>query len=395
MAVNTMNFEQASQVLNSIKTMVTGEEGIAPVNSGEFTTVATTTLLAGLDPVMNAITQVLGRTIISERPYERKFRGLQVDSMRYGAIARKLSFVDLPMENSKQFDLEDGTSVDMYEIRKKVPVQTNFYGAVEYQYHETITKDQLYNAFRTPEEFAEFMSGMTQNFINVREQNRESQSRITLANLITGRIAGANNDIAPESVVHLISEYNQAVGGSYDFITIKAPDVFPAFCKWAYARIEKLCKLMTERSQMYQTVIEGKPVNRHTDRRLQRLYILNENLDEMTSRVLADTYHENFLNMSVTEGVNYWQSIKSCDEIQAKPAYMGTDGSVITSADTITAQHVFGVITDRDSAGLTFVNEETVNTPYNPRGKYFNLWHTGTFKWWNDFTEKSIVLMLD
>lgn len=395
MSVNTMNFEQASQLLNDVKTMVTGEESIAPINSGEFTSVATTTLLAGLDPVMNAITQVLGRTIVSERPYERKFRGLQVDSMRYGAIARKLSIVDLPFENSKQFDLEDNTSVDMYTIRKQPVLQTNFYGANEYQYYRTVTKDQLYSAFRSAEEFSQFMSGLAQNFMNTVEQNREIQSRIVLANLITGRIAGASDDIAPESVIHLITEYNEAVGGSYDFTSIKAPDVYPAFCKWAYARIEKLCKLMTERSQQFQTNVEGKPINRHTPRDMQRLYILNENLDEMTARVLADTFHENFLNMSVTEGVNYWQSITSPDKIQATPSYMGLNGAVVTASSPITANHVFGVITDRDSAGLTFVNEETTNTPYNNAGKYWNIWHTGTFKWWNDFTEKSIVLMLD
>lgn len=395
MSVNTMNFEQASALLNDVKTMVTGEESIAPINSGEFTSVATTTLQAGLDPVMNAITQVLGRTITSERPYTRKFRGLQVDSMRYGAIARKLSIVDLPFEDSKQFDLEDNTSVDMYTIRKQPVLQTNFYGANEYQYHRTVTKDQLYNAFRNEVEFAEFMSGLSTNFMNTIEQNREIQSRIVLANLITGRLDGATNDIAPESVVHLITEFNQATGGSYDYTSIKSPTVYPSFIKWVYARIEQLCELMTERSQEFQTNVEGKPINRHTPRSMQRVYMMNQDLAEITARVLADTYHENFLNMSITEGVNYWQSIESPDMIKAIPSYMATNGSIVTASDTVTANHVFGVITDRDSAGLTFVNEETTNTPYNSAGKYWNIWHTGTWKWWNDFSEKSIVLMLD
>ena len=393
--VNTMDFNDASNLLYSIKTMVTGEEGIAPINSGEFVSVATTTLLAGLDPVMNAITQVLGRTIVSERPYSRKFKGLQVDSMRYGAIARKLSFVDLPMETSKQFDLEDETSIDMFTIRKQPVLQTNIYGAVDYAYHRTVTKNQLKNAFRNETEFMEFMSGLTQNFVNTIEQNRELQSRIVLANLITGRIAGADNDIAPESVIHLITEYNQATGGSYDSTSIKSPDVYPAFIKWVYARVEQLCELMTERSQKFQTNVEGKPINRHTPREMQRVYMMNQDLAEITARVLADTYHENFLNMSVTEGVNYWQSIESPTEIQATPSYMATDGSIITPDSPITATEVFGVIMDRDSAGLTFVDEETTNSPYNSSGRYWNIWHTGLFKWWVDYSEKSLILMLD
>ena len=393
--VNELNFEQASTLLNDVKKMVTGQESIAPINSGEFVSVAFETLNFGLDPVMNAITQVLGRTIVSERPYTRKFKGLQVDSMRYGAIARKLSIVDLPMEDSKQFDLDDDTSVDMYTIRKQKVLQTNLFGANQYSYHRTITKDQLFSAFRNETEFSDFMSGLATNFMNTIEQNRESQSRIVLANLIAGRVDGANNGIAEESVVHLLTEYNAETGLSLDAQSVKAPENYPAFIKWVYARVEQLCDLMTERSQMFQTDVEGKEINRHTPRADQRIYMMNQDLAAITNRVLADTYHENFLNMSLTEGVNYWQSIETVNEVQAVPSYMAKDGSIITASGTVTVSPIFAIIMDRDSAGLTLVNEETTNTPYNSAGKYWNIWHTGTWKWWTDFSEKSIVLLLD
>ena len=68
MSVNNMSFEQASALLNAIHKQVTGETGIAPTDVSSFISVATATLKAGYDPVINAISQVVGRTIFSIRP---------------------------------------------------------------------------------------------------------------------------------------------------------------------------------------------------------------------------------------------------------------------------------------------------------------------------------------
>ena len=99
MSVNNMNFEQASSLLNAVHEQVTGQKAIQPTNTADFVSLATTTLKAGYDPVLNAITQMVGKTIFSSRPYNRKFRGIQMDSQRWGAITRKLQVVDKDFES--------------------------------------------------------------------------------------------------------------------------------------------------------------------------------------------------------------------------------------------------------------------------------------------------------
>lgn len=396
-SVNDLSFVQAAAILNELKEQATGQKSLTPINNlGDWISVATTTLATGYDPVMGAISLVLGRTVNSERPYGGKFRGLQRDSQAFGAYTRKLSFVDLPMVESKQFDLADGTSVDPYIIRKKPVLQTNIYGGDDYQYFESITKDQLHTAFQNPESFSDFMGARAVNMQNNLTQTREMKSRAVIADLITGRIAGAEEGLAPESVVHLLTEYKNETGLT-DLTpqTVKQPENYPAFIKWVYGRVEQICSLMTERSQKFQTNVIDKPINRHTERPYQRLFIQDQALKMMTSRVLADTFHENMLNMSVTEGVNFWQSIDSPFDISAQPAYMAADGTIKSSDAPVEATEVFGLIMDRDAAGLTLINEETNYTQYNPRGKYWNLFHTGLWRWWADFTEKSVVLLLD
>ena len=90
MAVNDLTFTQAATVLNSIVKQATGQTAQLPTNTAEFVSVAQTALKAGYDPVLNAISQVLSRTIFSIRPYNRKFAGLQVDNQKFGNITVNL-----------------------------------------------------------------------------------------------------------------------------------------------------------------------------------------------------------------------------------------------------------------------------------------------------------------
>ena len=81
MSVNTMTFQQISTVLNSIVQQATGQAAITPTTPGEFVSVANTALALGNDAVMNAISNVLSRTIFSIRPYSAKFAPTSTQTM--------------------------------------------------------------------------------------------------------------------------------------------------------------------------------------------------------------------------------------------------------------------------------------------------------------------------
>lgn len=311
-----------------------------------------------------------------------------MDSQRWGAITRKLQVVDKDFEDSAEFNLVDGQSVDMYKINKPEILQTNFYGANIFQKSVTIFRDQLNNAFRGPDEFGEFMSMVSQNTSDMIEQNYESMARMTLANFIGGKMA-ANNGI-----IHLLTEYNRATGQSLDAQTVMQPANYPAFMQWVYGRVAQLTSMMTERSQKFQINITGKEINRHTPYADQMVYINSQALNEITARVLADTYHDNFLTFAETEGVNYWQAIDNPYSLSVTPNVLQADGTIATE-DPVTTDKLFGVIFDRDALGLTVINDVAATSPLNARGLYWNQWYSWTIRWFNDFTEKGIVLLLD
>lgn len=391
MAVNSMTIEQASTLLAAIHDQVTGETTLAPTNISDFVSVAQATLQAGYDTVLGAITQVITKTLIAVRPYDRKFKGLEVSSDRWGGIVRKINFADRDPEQDDTYALVDGQAIDQFVVRTPDVLETRYVGSNVYQGHYTIFTKQLDVAFSGPEAFAAFMSGLMTHFSNEREQWVEDGARMLLMNLIT-----AKADVS-QDVIHLLTEYNTVTGASpaFDAQTIMQPDNFPAFVKWMYGRIANISGLMTERSKLFQLAITGKDIYRHTPLADQKVFINSQFLNDMTARVLADTYHENFLRYSDVEAVNFWQAIDSPLDVSAKPVYIDANGDVKVASANVAVSDVIGVMFDRDCTGYNIYDDSLETSPYNAAGQYFNLFSHTRVQFQNDLTEKAVVLCLD
>lgn len=387
--MNDLSFTQISTVLNSIAKQATGQAQITPTNTGEFVAVAQTALLSGYDNVLNAISQVLSRTIFSIRPYYRKLAGLQVSNIRYGNHVRKLQAIDKNFEDDKRQPLTDGQSVDQYIVNKPEVLQTNFYGQAVYEKSVTIFKDQLDVAFSSPEEFGRFITMVMQNITDQIEQAHESLARGCMANLIGGIVA-INNE---PQIVHLLTEYNNATGLSLTPQSVLVPENYNGFVKWAYGRIAAISAMLTERSVIYHANITGKEVARHSPYRNQKVYLYAPTQFAIESQVLADTYHDNYLKLADNETLNYFQSIEKPNEIQVNATYMNNTGVLQTSEQTI--ENIFGLICDEEAMGYTVVNQWSAPTPFNASGGYTNIFWHFTDRYWNDFTENAVLIMMD
>lgn len=402
MSVNTMTFEQISTVLTSIVQQATGQAVLTPTTTNEFVSVANTALALGNDVVMNAITNVLSRTIFAIRPYSAKFAGLEKDLPRWGAYMRKLSIADSDWADDEAYKYPvtydatqnpaDGLGgvVDQWKIKKPNILQTNFYGASVYGDHISIMEEQLESAFRSPDELGSFLSLIMTNLSNRLEMSRDAIARGLVANMIGALVA--ENDA--NRVIHLLTEYNAETGLTLTATTVYQPDNFPAFMKWVYARIAQISDLMTENSLMFQTVITGKPVLRHTPQQNQKIYLYSPARHQIDARVLADTFHDSYLTYADVESVNFWQSIKTPDSVKVTPAYTNTSGVVVTGQAT-TQANIFGLMFDEDAMGYALLDRRMVSTPVNASGLYRNIWVHCKEKVFMDNTEKAAVLLLD
>ena len=160
-----MTFTDISAILAEINKAATGQELTSPIiNTADFVSVATATLLTGYDNLCNAISQVQTRTTFDVRPYNPQFRALQMDGSAYGNHTRKINYIDtLPVKDMSYNLPEDGSSagVDPFEVHRPKVLQTNFYGQVNYSRVYSQGKVQLNAAFAGPEQLMEFWSAFT------------------------------------------------------------------------------------------------------------------------------------------------------------------------------------------------------------------------------------------
>ena len=390
MPVNNLSFNQLATVLNAVHDQATGKTSIAPTSTADFVTVAQETLLAGYDPVINALSQVLSNTIFSNRPYTAKFLGIEADARKWGGITRKIQIIDTPFMNDNRLPLTDGTSVDHYIINKPKVLQTNFYGFNIYKKYVTLFRDQLDTAFSGPEQFGEFLALVMSNVSDMLEQAREEMARMTIANLIGGKNAGD-----PTNVYHLLTEYNTATGLTLTKQDVYQPQNIRGFTEWLYARVGQIADEFEERSQKYQINITNKEIKRHTPKDKQHLYVYAPFLRQLETMVKSETFNDEYLRTADVEGVTYWQSIDSPDEIQVTPVYLKTDGTLETNAAAQTITDIIGVLFDDEAAGYTVAEDWSAATPLNADGGYTNVFFHRTIRYWNDFTEKCAVFLLD
>ena len=398
---NDLSFNQLSTVLTAITNQATGVNNIAPVDTSSFVTVAQTALKTGYDPLTTAISQVLSKTIFSVRPYSRKFKGLNVSNQRYGNHVRKLLTIDKPFEDDDRLKLVDGQSIDQYKVNKPKVLQTNFYGANQYQKSVTIYKDQLDSAFSSPDEFASFISMIMQNASDMIEQAHEETARATLSNLISGiyvmektglPLATANGG---RRAINLLELYNQMNGGSLKVVDVFKAANFESFVKFAFSTINTIADLMTDRNTLFSSQLENYTIIRHTPKDRMKFYLYADLVNKINSEVYSTVFNPDFLKLVDFERVNFWQSPLEPSSINNKPVALKDDGTLSNNTQGVTISNVFGVLFDEEAAGYTTVNEWSQPSPFNARGGYYNqFWHF-TDRYWNDFTENAVIFYLE
>ena len=389
MAVNTLGIEQAYNLLNAIHAQATGKTALAATDTSSFVSVAQATLRAGYDQVLQAITQVVSKTLMAVRPYSRKFAGLQVDTAKWGGIIRKISFADRGALPDDTYNLTDGSPVDQFVVRNPKPLETRYVGSDVYQGCYTVFTKQLDVAFSGPEEFASFMSGLMLHFSNEREQWLEDLSRGIVVNAIAAKF-DINHDI-----VHLLTEYNTATGQSLTQATVKLAANYGPFIRWCYARIAQVSQQMTERSELFQEKITGYDINRHTPVQDQKLYMNADWLEHIKAEVLSTTYHNDLLSLADVEAVGYWQAIQSPMSINDKPVYIDSNGDVKIAAAAVVEGDIVGVLFDRDAMGYCIGDDTLETSPYNAAGQYYNLFSHMRVQLQTDMTEKIVVFQFD
>lgn len=413
---STMTFNQAATLLNAIQQQVTGQAALTATDLSEFVSTAQNTLRTGYDPVMQAISQVLSRTIFSIRPYRRRFGLAEVSETAYGNHVRKLSPIDKPISEDDRYKwpvaydaaqtanpMGDGQSVDQQVINKQKTLQTNFYGQNVWQDSYTIFRDQFDVAFTGPDELSQFIALITGNMANKVEQIREDIGRAVVLNSMIGTYA--QNDAASSAfdlahrTIPLLTLYNAQTGLSLTATSVFQPDNFTPFVRWAFSIIMSVSDLMEERTSLFQTnltTIDGR-INRHTPKARQKLWIASQAMNAIATMVRVQNFNDDFMRLPNgvrVESIGYWQAARNPLNVSGIATYIGANGDPVVMDEAANIGPVLAYLHDEEALGYATVNAWTAPAPFNARGGYVTNWLHETQKTYNDHTEKSVIFTL-
>ena len=397
-------------VMNALYNQATGKNDITNVDLSNFASVGEQVLATGTENVLNALSIVLGRTMIAVKPYKAKLGILNaISTGEFTHRMRKISFyskdainagfvnTDLYTNIEDGFDngTNEGSSVESMWKQDIAPVlEMNFAGQNVWQEELTILEKQISTAFRSPDELAAFMNGVLAQKMNSIEKRKEAYRRATLLNYIAA-IYKMGDARMKGSVVNLTKAYNDTFGTSYtseELRTTYQEDLL----KFFVTEFKLASDYMTEYSTLYhwsptkQVGGVNYVLNRQTPKEEQRSILYGPLFTRATANVLPDIFNDNYLKVEANEFVNYWQDIASPEQIKVKPTL--PDG-IVTSE--VVLPYVVGVIFDKDACVVDTQFETSAVTPLEARKKYRNMFWDFSFNSIEDFTENAVIFIME
>ncbi len=392
MSVNTMNFEQSAAFLTALYEEATGQKPTIQIaNTADFISVGTTLLQGGFDPCVNALVQLLDRTVFAMRAYSKKFEDIVMDEQLWGSVTQKVSFLDNDLDAAdERLPLTDGTSLDPWVIKKPKLITEFFYGATVYQDSITIFRDQMNSALRNPAEFARLVASIMTNIKNKHKQIEEAEARACLANFITTKYS-----FDTDNAINVLQAYYDETGITLTPADMFAPANYVEFTRWLSAFMQTLVDNMGERSELYHMNITGKEIKRFTESRDMRKYISANVLNKIVSVSQSVLYNKDNVS-NIAEGakkVQFWQNIKDPYSVQATPAYLNTTtGAIDTAGAPVLVENIIGCLFDRDALGIVKRSTWSGASPFNPRTGTYNIYWHWTQQLFNSFTENFVLL---
>ena len=411
-------------LMNELVKQATGQSDIDVIDTASFVAAGEKVLATGYENTLNALSLVIGRTIVAVRPYRARMRSIQaINTGEYTHRLRKISFYSrnaLPAGNfntqlypanlaqgwTNRQNTTEGSEATKSQWLQNQPqvLQMDFSSQGVWQYSLTVYDYQLKQAFRSEDEFGRFVAGIMTEVGNDVESQREAFNRATLLNKIGAVYATGK----AEQKVNLTAGFNAAFGTNYTSEQLRSEHL-TEFLKYFVTVFKLLSDRMTERSAAYHDDMPKTTVNaetgeteelhilRHTPKSDQKAILYNPLFVAAQAQVLPAIFNPEYLNIDNFEGVDYWQSNYS-EEVRPMvnviPAVFDSDTGTTVAGDQVQIPYVVGMIFDRDAVLTDFQIDRVDTTVLESRKHYRNVWYTFSKGALVDPSENAVLLYM-
>ena len=414
-----LNVTDGYAIINAMADEMLGKNAtIQAIDESTFSSVGESIMNAGTENVINTLALVTSRDLVAIRPYRAKFRLINaLDSGMFANRIRKISyyakestptgasntqiFTNLAMGYDNGQNPSGGTpqsTESMWLQSTPVTYQAYFGGAIEWQYPYTLYENALKVAFRSPEDWTNFLNGFLVSCANDLESEKEAFSRLVVLN----HIAGIYDLTAsmPGSAVNMTAVYNAKYGTSYttsQLLTTYFADFLAVFV----STVKTVSDMMENRSIKYHwsptKSVGGVSyvLPRQTKKEDQRMLMVASFWNDAEALVLPAIFNDQYLKLDNFEKVDYWQNINDPYAVSVTPAIPDvSDPTEQTSGSAVTLSTVLGLLYDKDAMMVDFHLEDVTSSPLEARKHYRTIWNTINKNPINDFTENAVLFYM-
>ena len=371
-----MTTEQIYGLVNSVNAQAFGHSAMVVTDTSSLISLGNTVLSSSTntEAFLSTLAQRIGRTILRFREYRNKLGDMVLNDFEYGAILQKIKVHMPEAESDESYDLIDGNTVDHYVIAKPSVDQKLFVTRTPYQFHITIQRVHLKEAFLSPENMGAFIGIIFGEVRNAIEISLENLGRVTLATAIA--------EYSTSREIALVTDYNTEYTPGTPLTAAEALHN-EEFLRYAIMRMNNLIDMMQDASELYN---DGSMVT-FTPRQDIRMKVISEFQRRMESNVQYAAFHDQFVEIpDGYQTINFWQAEQTPYDV-----------NIVRPSDSTatTVNNVIAVLYDRDAMGVYKIDEEIATSPINAAGLYYNqYWHEKQLRF-IDLSENGVCFTLN
>lgn len=368
MATTTLSVEQVAGMLNKAAEQFSG---ISTIISQDLSNIVdfgrAIDDAVGYDNFFNALPAQFNTIRFWSRPYVSFAPSVYKDPARFGAIRAVYRTKYLKATNDPAWDLKEGQSYDPFVVHKN-EIETRFWSKrVNTMIEQTIVREQLETAFRSPDELMSFIGMLEMSRTNSHGRFFDSLIMTLFQSIIIQADSGdGNGNFNENQKVKLLTEYN-AISGTT--LTPGKALYNEGFIRYAIYRIG----IIRDQMKLTTSLFNIKKRELQTPEEQQRVVMLSD-FARAAGVYLHDAPNQfNTTNLNVPGGdvVPAWQGMGTSGSLEDRMQVYGTvefDGEDSLGGKV---SNVIAVVYDDWALGVTNYRH-TVTSQYNPKGQYTN-----------------------
>lgn len=422
-----LNATDAYLIMNNLVKQATGEESnIAEGDVSAYISAGEKVLASGMENTLEALSIVLGRTIIAIRPYKARASVIRAASLdEYKTRMRKISYYSdkaLPTGawNTQIYSKNLGPGRDntdgpdnglgekdatksMWEQHPVIPLEMNFGGFDTWDDGLTIYKKQLRIAMRDPQEMANYLNGQMISKTNDIEMQKEAYDTMTLCGYMAA-LFDANKLLNNGMAVNMTAEFNNYYGTSYtttQLLTTYLKEFTGFFVSFVKTLVDDFSRNTLKRHWSPAKTVNGVSLYlpRHTRRDEIKMVMYDPFWKKVEATVFPEIFNDQYMTFDNFESFTYWQSNTPGNQAKididpALPDIPGTHSGQQYKGDRVQLYYVLGAIFDQDACMTNHALDDADATPLEARKKYYSIWWNFLKQSTVDLTEQGCLLYM-